>query len=188
MANRKYGMVLLYMLVLLGVGETAFGYYLVNHLDWFPFGPTEQLQHHYAPRWLGTYGCPNHYACLLVMAIGAALALGSFSKLPWPLRIILFYVALMMMIGVMYSGSRGSWMALAGGICALVTMGIRNGTMRWWVPVTASVGAGGGCRISVQPVAGGAESARRCARTSCPGQRGVQCAGAVDQGRPADRA
>lgn len=139
MANRKQGMVLIYMLVLLGVGETAFGYYLVNHLDWFPFGPTEQLQHHYAPRWLGTYGCPNHYACLLVMAIGAALALGSFSKLPWPLRIILFYVSLMMMIGVMFSGSRGSWMALAGGICALVTMGIRNGTVRWWVPVTAAL-------------------------------------------------
>jgi O-antigen ligase len=139
MANRKYGMALLYLLVLLGVGETAFGYYLSNHLDWFPFGPAEQLQLYYAPRWVGTYESPNHYASLLVMAIGAALALGSFSKLAWPLRIILIYVAIMMMVGVMCSGSRGSWIALLAAIVALVILGIRNGTMPWWVPVMGAL-------------------------------------------------
>ena len=65
-------MALLYLLVILGVGETAFGYYLSNHLDWFPFGPAERMQLHYTPRWVGTYDSPNHYACLLVMAITAA--------------------------------------------------------------------------------------------------------------------
>jgi len=139
MVNRQLCMFLLYLLVLLGVGETAFGYYLSNHLDWFPFGPAERLHDYYAPRWLGTYGCPNHYGYLLVMAMGAAMALGSFSKLPWPVRIILFYVSIMMMVGVMYSGSRGSWIALAASICALVIIGIRNGAMRWWVPVTGAL-------------------------------------------------
>lgn len=139
MVNRKYCMFLLYLLVLLGVGETIFGYYLSNHPDFFPFGPAERLQLYYAPRWLGTYGCPNHYGYLLVMAIGAALALGSFSKLPWPLRIIMFYLAIMMMIGVMFSGSRGSWIALAASICALAVIGVRNGAVRWWVPVTGAV-------------------------------------------------
>jgi hypothetical protein len=139
MANRRYGMALLYLLVILGVGETVFGYYLSNHLDWFPFGQGERQQLYYAPRWVGTYGNPNHYACLLVMAIGAGLALGSFSKLAWPVRIVLIYLSIMMMIGVMCSGSRGSWIALLAAICALVIMGIRNGTMPWVVPVSGAL-------------------------------------------------
>ena len=89
-ARRAYGVALLLLLVALGAFEAGFGYYLSQHLDWFPFGTTERMQLHYAPRWLGTYGSPNHYGSLLVMAIGAALALGSFSKLSWPVRIVLF--------------------------------------------------------------------------------------------------
>ncbi len=146
MANRTCGMLLIYLLVVLGVGEATFGYYLIHYSDpndvasqWFLFGPTETLQLHYYPRWLGTYGCPNHYAALLVMAIGAAVALGSFSKLPWPLRIVLFYLAGMMLIGVMFSGSRGSWLGLLAALGALVILGVRNGTLRWWVPVTGAL-------------------------------------------------
>jgi O-antigen ligase len=139
MANRKLCLAILYLLVLLGVGETAFGYYLSNHLDWFPFGVSEHLHVYYAPRWVGSYGSPNNYASLLVMATAAALALGSFSKLPWPVRIVLFYLALMMIVGVICSGSRGGWMALTAAICGLVIMGIRHGTMRWWVPATGAL-------------------------------------------------
>lgn len=139
MANRRYCMGLLYVVVAVGIGETGLGFYLANHLDWFPFGSTENLQLLFAPRWMGTYDSPNHYAALLVMTISAGLALGSFSKLPWAVRIILFYVALMMIVGVMYSGSRGGWVALLAAIGGLVTMGIRNGTMKWWIPVSAAV-------------------------------------------------
>ena len=154
MANRRYGMALLYLLVILGVGETAFGYYLSNHPDWFPFGSIERQQLDFAPRWVGTYEYPNHYGSLLVMAIGTALAVGSFSKLAWPVRIILIYVALMMMIGVMYSGSLGSWTALLAAICALVILGIRNGTMPWWVPVLGALAllAVCGSLFSLSPV------------------------------------
>jgi O-antigen ligase len=73
------------------------------------------------------------------MAVGAALALGSFSKLPWAVRIILFYVALMMIIGLMFSGSRGGWLALVAVIFALTIMGIRNGAVRWWIPVSSAL-------------------------------------------------
>jgi hypothetical protein len=138
MGNRRCCMAILYLLVLLGLVETIFGYYLSYHADWSPFGPAERVQLHYLPRWVGTYESPNHYANLLVMAIGTALALGSFSKLAWPARIVLFYVSLMIMVGVIYSGSRGSWIALTAAIGALVIVGIRNGTMRWWVPVTGA--------------------------------------------------
>jgi len=139
MVNRKYALLLLYLLVVLGAGEMFYGYWLSNHLDFFLFGPAENLQLHYAPRWLGTYGCPNHYGSLLVMAFGATLALGSLSKLPWPLRIVLFYLAIMMMVGVIYSASRGAWMALIFSIIGLVIFGIRNGTMKWWVPIAGAV-------------------------------------------------
>ena len=135
MKNRKYCMIVLYALVGLGVGEMAFGYYLNNHLDWLPFGQVENLQLQFAPRWIGTYESPNHYVSLLVMAIGAALALGSFSKLPWTVRILLFYAAVMMILGVIFSGSRGGWVSLISAVAGLVVMGIRNGTMRWWIPV-----------------------------------------------------
>jgi O-antigen ligase len=138
MGNRRFALFLIYLLVLLGLGETVFGYYLNSHLDWFPFGPTETLQLHYAPRWIGTYGCPNNYGSLLVMATGAALALVGFSKLQWPVRIIILYVALMMMVGVAHSASRGSWIALAAAVIALVVWGLRHGTTRWWVPVGAA--------------------------------------------------
>ena len=137
MANRKYAMVLLYFLVALGAGEMAYGYWLNNHPDFFLYGPKENLQLHYAPRWVGTYGNPNHYGSMLVMAIGATLAMGSLSKLPWPLRIIMFYLAIMMAVGVVYSGSRGAWIALFFSLIALIIFGIRNGTMRWWFPVSA---------------------------------------------------
>jgi O-Antigen ligase len=137
--SRPLGLALLFLLVTLGVFETGFGYYLSNHSDWFPFGDTERLQIRYLPRWIGTYGCPNHYASVLVMAIGAALAMGSFSKLPWPVRIVLFYLAAAMLIGVMFSGSRGSWLSFVASILALNVFGLRNGAVRWWVPVTATV-------------------------------------------------
>ena len=71
------------------------------------------------------------------MATAAGLALGCFSKLLWPMRIILIYAALMIMIGVAHSASRGSWLALAVAVWALVIWGLRHGTLRWWIPVMA---------------------------------------------------
>jgi O-antigen ligase len=146
LAQRSHGLALLFFLVTLGIGETIFGYLFSHHSYlgdpaslWFPFGPTERLHLHYAPRWLGTYGCPNHYVSLLVMASGAALALGSFSKLSWPLRIVLFYFAGIMAIGVAYSGSRGGWVAFVAMLIALMIFGLRYGMIRWWLPVVSSL-------------------------------------------------
>ena len=44
-----------------------------------------------------------------------------------------------MMVGLVYSGSRGGWIALAAGVAALVIFGIRQGTTRWWVPVAGAL-------------------------------------------------
>ena len=140
LGRRKNGVMLVVLLVALGVGEVIFGYLLHLHSNaadpqslWYPFGPAEQMQLYWAPRWLGTYGCPNHYACLLVMATGAALALACFSRFPWPARIVLFYVAAFLVVGIVYSQSRGSWFSLVGVVAALMYFGLRHGRLRWWL-------------------------------------------------------
>jgi O-antigen ligase len=146
LTRRSHALALVTLLVVIGLGETVFGYCLSLHSDinnpeslWFPFGSDEQLQVYYAPRWLGTYGCPDHYASLLVMAAGATLALACFSKWPWPMRIVLFYVAAVLMAGLLFSGSRGGWLSLIGAVVALTFFGLRYGAVRWWVPVAAAV-------------------------------------------------
>lgn len=146
LVRRSHALALVVLLVVVGLGEAIFGYCLSLHSDvnhpeslWFPFGSDEQLQIYYAPRWLGTYGCPDHYASLLVMATGAALALACFSKWPWPLRITLFYIVAVLMAGILFSGSRGGWISLIGSVAALTFFGLRYGAVRWWVPVAGAV-------------------------------------------------
>ena len=140
--QRSAGIFVLILLVMLGVGEVIFGFLLRQHSNagdpaslWFPFGPTEQMQLFWAPRWLGTYGCPNHYACLLIMATGTTLVLGCFSRFSWPVRIVFFYVAIVLLVGIVFSQSRGSWLSLLGVIAALTFFGLRAGAIRWWIPV-----------------------------------------------------
>jgi O-antigen ligase len=139
LARRVHGLVLLGLLIVLGVFETGFGYYLSAHLDWLPFGPGETLHQYYAPRWVGTYASPNHYGALLVMGMSAALAFASFSKLSWPVRIVLFYLAAVMLVGVVCSASRGSMLGACASIAALSIFGVRYGMVRWWLPVAGGV-------------------------------------------------
>ena len=139
LVRRSHALLLLGLLVVLGVFELGFGYYLSQHLDWCPFGPDENLQQDYAPRWVGTYGCPNHYGEILVMGMSAALAWAAFSKLSWPLRIFLFWVAALISLGIVFSGSRGTWLGAGAAIFALTLAGMRYGTVRWWVPVLGAL-------------------------------------------------
>jgi O-antigen ligase len=139
LARRSYGLLLLGLLVALGVFETGFGYYLSNHLDWLPFGPTETLHRYYAPRWIGTFASPNHYGAFLVMGMSAALAFASFSKFSWPVRIVFFYLAAVMLAGIICSASRGSMLGACGSIAALSIFGVRYGMVRWWLPVVGGV-------------------------------------------------
>jgi len=139
LVRRTFGLVILGLLVALGLFEVGFGYYLSLHLDWCPFGPLETLHQHYAPRWVGTYACPNHYGALLYMAMGTALAWGAFSKLSWPLRIFLFYCAGVLLVGVIWSASRGSILGTCGVIVAFTLFGMRYGMVRWWVPTLGAL-------------------------------------------------
>jgi hypothetical protein len=139
LVRRAFGLVLLGLFIALGVFETGFGYYLSQYPDWSPFGPNETVRQVEAARWIGTYGSSNHYGELLVLCMGAALAFGSFSKLSWPLRIVLFYLAAVMLVGVVFSVSRGSFLGAFASITALAVFGVRYGMVRWWVPVAGAV-------------------------------------------------
>jgi O-antigen ligase len=138
LVRRSFGLLLLGLFIVLGVFEAGFGYYLSQNPNWFPFGPNETANQDSA-RWIGTYGSANHYGELLVLCMGAALAFGSFSKLSWPVRIVLFYLAALMLVGVVCSVSRGSFMGAFASITALAVFGVRYGMVRWWVPVGGGV-------------------------------------------------
>jgi O-antigen ligase len=138
-ARRTFGLVILALLVVLGLFEVAFGYYLSLHLDWCPFGAGEIMHQYYAPRWVGTYACPNHYGAILYMALGATLAWGAFSKLSWPLRILLFYFAGVLLVGVICSASRGSLAGACAVMLAFTLFAMRYGMVRWWVPTLGAV-------------------------------------------------
>jgi hypothetical protein len=146
LVRRSHAIALVAALVVIGTGEAVFGFLFSQHSDinhpeslWYPFGPDERLQIYYAPRWLGTYGCPDHYASLLVMAAGATMALACFSKWPWPLRILLFYIVAVLMGALLFSGSRGGWISLVGSVLALTYFGLRYGAVPGWVPVATTV-------------------------------------------------
>jgi O-antigen ligase len=149
LVRRSQALVLLGLLISLGVFELAFGYLLSQHLSWEPFGPYERLHQYYAPRWIGTYASPNHYGEILIMAMSAALAWGAFSTVSWPLRILCFWIALLMMIGVVETGSRGSLIAAAVAIVALTIAGLRDRMVRWWLPVLGAVLLIGGIAVAV---------------------------------------
>ena len=139
LVRRSHGLVILALLVVLGLFEIGFGYYLDAHLDWCPFGADEKMHQYYAPRWVGTYACPNHYVAICYLAMGAALAWAAFSKLSWPLRILLFYVAGVMLVGVICSASRGGLLGTCGVILAFTLFSLRHGMVRWWVPALGGV-------------------------------------------------
>ena len=146
LTRRVYAEALIILVVVAGLAEVTFSYLLSHHSSlhdpgslWLPFGPKDQLHIYFAPRWIGSFGNPNAYGCFLVMATGSALAVGAFSKFPWPLRIVFFYAAALLSVGILYSASRGSWLGLLGLVGALTTFGLRYGTLRWWVPVTSGL-------------------------------------------------
>ena len=144
--RRSYGVGLIILLVALGVAEVIFGYLYYLHSNvgdpaslWYPFGRVDQMELHWFPRWVGTYGCPDHYVSLLVMATAGALALGCFSRFNWPVRIVFFYVSAILLVGIVYSQSRGGWLSLLGAVVAITFFGLRHSRLPWWVPVGGAV-------------------------------------------------
>ncbi|MDR0534379.1 MAG: O-antigen ligase family protein [Verrucomicrobiales bacterium] len=73
----------------------------------------------YGPRISGTFGCPNHFGNFLAISGVAAIGLGFYNRLKWPVRLVCFYLFVMFSVGIFYSFSRGSVLAWTAGISAI---------------------------------------------------------------------
>jgi O-antigen ligase len=133
--RRNHGMFVLWVMLSVAVGVTFFAFLLSKNPQWRPFG--EELHLHYAPRWLGSYGCPNHYGGMAVMGAAIALSIGLFSRYPWVARIVCLYLAGILAMGIFLSGSRGSWIGLLTVLTVLMIFAARHGNLRWYWPVGA---------------------------------------------------
>ncbi|MDZ4787523.1 MAG: O-antigen ligase family protein [Blastochloris sp.] len=118
--NRRLAVSLLSLILILASICCVFA--LMNkgidrHLIW------GQMRPDYGPRISGTFGCPNHFANLMVMACCVATAIFLYPKTPWALRITVLYLVAMFSVGIFYSVSRGgyiAWLAGLATICAFV--------------------------------------------------------------------
>lgn len=133
LARAAHGLFFLVGYVAVAAGVAAFSFWLRFHPEFHPYGETLHL--YYWPRLMGTFGCPNHYGAFLYMAIAAALAMGLFIPRRWIPRIVLFYVAAILAVGVALSLSRGSWIALALVLVLVTIFCVRHATLKWYWPV-----------------------------------------------------
>lgn len=132
--TRHWAMVLLGALITLAVIACIFALVHRNqptHLIWGLPRPN------YGPRISGTFGCPNHFANLMVMGTLVCLFVGSYSRLPWPLRIFLYYLAALLTGGLYFSVSRGAYLAWVTGMGIVAWFLIRTEGIRWWWKLSA---------------------------------------------------
>ncbi|MDX6767337.1 MAG: O-antigen ligase family protein [Candidatus Methylacidiphilales bacterium] len=146
MPNRHWAMALIGLLVAVALASCI--YALINrnnptHLIWGLPRPN------YQERVSGTFGCPNHFANLMVMAALCCLFIGSYSRLPWPLRIFLYYLAALLTTGLYFSISRGGYLAWVTGMGVVAWFLFRKAEIRWWWKLTAAITVAAGAVVVV---------------------------------------
>ncbi len=107
--------------VLIGLGIAATGIGAVQFLhanNWMPFG-FERAD--YGARASGFYICPNHTAGYLEMVAMFAFALAVFGRFGVMARLLIAYLAVMLLAGVAITGSRGGYLST---LCGLGTFAI----------------------------------------------------------------
>ncbi len=140
--RRRRQNALLWVLVAVAVGITAYG--LISRLRgvqmvwWFPY--EDSLQ-----RVRGTYFCPDHFAGYLELTLAVAMAHLLWSGRGAAQRIVLAYAASVMIVGIVFSGSRGGYISAGAMILFLLAAVARGVTRRWWPAlVVVLVGVLGG--------------------------------------------
>jgi tetratricopeptide (TPR) repeat protein len=123
-----------------GYGVLALGLALFSF--WYHFHPEihlwkESLNVFYAPRLVGTFGCPDHFAAFLYMAIAVSLAIALFLRGRWMTRIFAFYGVGLMATAMAFTLSRGGWIALFFVGVVITVFCVRNASLRWYWPVGA---------------------------------------------------
>lgn len=152
-SRRNHAVYLLGVLLLVGLFVGATGFLFRFHPEWRPYAP--ELLAHYAPRFCGTYGCPNHFGAFIVMTLGILLSFCLFYRFNWTLRILAFYLAGMMIVSATLSMSRGTWLGLIAALLTFAYFLVRHGHMRWfWAALGIGlVSAGAIVFYTISPVA-----------------------------------
>lgn len=137
--TRSWGIALLVALVVFGVVQSGFGLSKIGQHVYEIWGENRP---DYGRRISGFFGCPNHFGNFLVMAALTAAVLATLRNGPWLGRIFLVYAALMMTAGVVFSVSRGSYLAWLAGFAVLaVFWAWQAGGARWLKWTLAGGGA-----------------------------------------------
>jgi O-antigen ligase len=115
--KRRWATSLLVLILILAA--LSCGYALLNrgvhqHLIWGLPRPD------YGDRISGTFGCPNHFANLMVMASCLALSFFFSSRSSWVFRILCLYLAGMFTLGLFFSVSRGGYLAWMTGLFVII--------------------------------------------------------------------
>lgn len=108
---------------------------------------TLQRPAQYHGRMGASYICPNHFAGLLEMALPLVLAAIMISKLRLSLKLLAGLGGLVLLMGVIFSLSRGAWLSLTLGIGVLLGLGTwrkRINLFAWLIPLVIIVAAVGG--------------------------------------------
>ena len=141
--RRQRQNVLLWVLMAVALGITAYG--LINRLRgiqmvwWFPYEDSYQ-------RVRGTFFSPDHFAGYLELTLAVAMAHLLWSGHGAAKRIVLGYAAVVMVGGIVCSGSRGGYLSAAAMLLFLVAAVVRGVTRRWW-PAVVVVLAGVVCGL-----------------------------------------
>ena len=155
LARAGYGVFYLAGFVAVTLAVALFSFWLHLHPEFHPYGETLHL--HYAPRLLGTFGCPNHYGSFLYMGVASALGLALFVERKWLARVILFYVVAVLIVGIVFSLSRGSWIGLFMVLLATTLFCVRHAGLKWYWPVGGLLvlaGMGGALLLCLPSTAG----------------------------------
>ena len=97
----------------------------------------------YAGRGSGTFICPNHFAAFLGMVIPLLLGRVVLARCGVAQRIVLAYVALVLLAGIGVSVSRGAWVATAITLLLFLGIVLRHRVGRWIALAVIVVAAGG---------------------------------------------
>jgi len=103
----------------------------------YPIGPVSLLgweaenRADYAERMSGLFGCPNHFGNYLVQAGLAGLTLVIWPGLFWPVRVLVGWLVAAFGVGVLYSISRGSFLAWVASHGIWLMRWLRRGPLNW---------------------------------------------------------
>ena len=138
--RQEFSQIISFTLIFLAMGISAYAIFqYLSHSErvW-------NLVAMYPGRGTGTYISPDNLACLLAMILPLALAYMLAGRITPMTRIMLGYAALVILVGIAVTFSRGGWMACAAALLALLGIFITNRLHRLPALVLAVVLLAGG--------------------------------------------